>query len=391
MKDRSVILVVDDQAQNVALLEARLGIEGYEIITAVNGEEALAKLKLHAVDLVLLDVMMPKLDGFETTRRIRADPELCLLPVVLITALRDTEDRVKGIEAGCDDFLTKPVDKIELLARVRSLLKVKAYHDLQRDYQTELEAEVIRRSQELENAAQLQKELAKQLFQSQKMEAIGRLAAGVATDFNNILQLILGFIDSLLKNTANDDPRFTWLQQIRAATDKATTLIRSLMAFSQRKHQTTSVLNLNKIVEDITPMLRQLVDTTIDLCVELSPNLGDIASDRGQLDQLLLNLSANAREAMPEGGKLTIATSNVDLGGGPFVVLAVSDTGVGMAAETMEHLYEPFFSTKPEGLGSGLGLSTVYGVVKQAGGFVQCSSVEGKGTEFRIHLPRVPE
>ena len=152
MKAKPVVLVVDDQPQNVELLEAYLAPEGYKIVRAANGEEALGKLSGSQIDLVLLDVMMPGMDGFEVARRVRQEPTHRLLPIILVTALKETEDRVKGIEAGCDDFLSKPVDKTELLARVKSLLKVKDYNDLMSNYQGELEAEVTRRQEELKRA-----------------------------------------------------------------------------------------------------------------------------------------------------------------------------------------------------------------------------------------------
>jgi PAS domain S-box-containing protein len=159
MKDKPVILVVDDQPQNIELLEAHLVPQGYEIVKAANGEEALGKLSGNQIDLILLDVMMPGMDGFEVTRRVRQDNIHRLLPIILVTALRETEDRVKGIEAGCDDFISKPVDKMELLARVRSLLKVKAYNDLMSNYQKELESEVTRRTEELKRAFIFQQRL----------------------------------------------------------------------------------------------------------------------------------------------------------------------------------------------------------------------------------------
>ena len=161
MKDKPVILVVDDQPQNIELLEAYLVPQGYEIVKAANGEEALGKLSGNQIDLILLDVMMPGMDGFEVTRRVRQDNTHRLLPIILVTALRETEDRVKGIEAGCDDFISKPVDKMELLARVRSLLKVKAYNDLMSNYRKELESEVTRRTEELKHALEnLQQDIA---------------------------------------------------------------------------------------------------------------------------------------------------------------------------------------------------------------------------------------
>ena len=149
MKDRPIILVVDDQPQNIELLEAQLVPQGYGIVKAASGEEALERLADGQIDLILLDVMMPGMDGFEVTRRVRQDSAHRLLPIILVTALRETEDRVKGIEAGCDDFISKPVDKMELLARVRSLLKVKAYNDLMGNYRKELESEVAKRTEEL--------------------------------------------------------------------------------------------------------------------------------------------------------------------------------------------------------------------------------------------------
>src|SRR5450759_652315 len=152
MKDKPVILVVDDTPQNIELLEAYLLPQGYEIVQAASGEEALGKLSGNQIDLILLDVMMPGMDGFEVTRRVRQDDSHRLLPIVLVTALRETEDRVKGIEAGCDDFISKPVDKMELLARVRSLLKVKAYNDLMSSYRKDLESEVTSRTEELKRA-----------------------------------------------------------------------------------------------------------------------------------------------------------------------------------------------------------------------------------------------
>ena len=153
MKDKSVILIVDDYPQNIKLLEAYLLPHGYELVKAASGEEALAKLAGNQIDLILLDVMMPDIDGFEVTRRIRQDDKNHLLPIILVTALRETEDRVKGIEAGCDDFISKPVDNMELLARVRSLLKIKAYNDLRSNYQKELESEVNKRTEELKHAS----------------------------------------------------------------------------------------------------------------------------------------------------------------------------------------------------------------------------------------------
>ena len=245
------------------------------------------------------------------------------------------------------------------------------------------------------------KGLEQRLFQARKMEAIGRLAGGVAHDFNNILQVIQGFADHLLKKTPEEDERHGWLRQIQLATEKASTLIQSLLAFSRRQEQHKVVLDLNTVLAEIEPMLRQLCGEPVDLNLAPAPNLGKIEADRMQLDQLIMNLAANARDAMPGGGTLTVETSDVLIAprarefapdepkAGAWVLLAVRDTGQGMDKETMEHMFEPFFTTKPRGKGTGLGLATVYGVVHQAEGYIQCASTPGRGTEFRIFLPRI--
>jgi PAS domain S-box-containing protein len=245
------------------------------------------------------------------------------------------------------------------------------------------------------------KSLEQQLFQSQKMEAIGRLAGGVAHDFNNILQVVQGFADHLITKTPADDPRHPWLKQIRNATDKAGALIQSLLAFSRKQEQHKVILSLTTAVNDLAPMLRQLVGEHVELNLDLAADVGNIEADRSQIDQVLMNLAANARDAMPTGGELAYETANVEvpaiesgagvdaLKPGAYILLAVRDSGTGMDRDTLEHMFEPFFTTKEKGKGTGLGLPTVYGVVKQAGGQILCTSAPGKGTEFRIYLPRV--
>ena len=188
MKDKPVILVVDDQPQNIELLEAYLVPQGYEIVKAANGEEALGKLSGNQIDLILLDVMMPGMDGFEVTRRVRQDNTHRLLPIILVTALRETEDRVKGIEAGCDDFISKPVDKMELLARVRSLLKVKAYNDLMSNYRKELESEVTRRTEELKHTLEnLQQEITERKQAEEALRESERSGTGLFSTVRSTL------------------------------------------------------------------------------------------------------------------------------------------------------------------------------------------------------------
>ena len=387
MIERPKILIVDDQIQNIELLEAYLAPLEYDIETAISGIEALEKIKDGSPDLVLSDVMMPGMDGFELTRKIKDDESSFNIPVILVTALRDTEDRVRGIEAGCDDFISKPVDRIEVLARVKTLLKVKAYHDLRNAYQAKLEIEIGNKTEELRLAFEEQKNLQHQIFQMQKMEAIGRLASGVAHDFNNILQVIQGFADHLISKTPVDDPRHAWIKQIRVASDKANSLVQSLLVFSRKQVQNKVPMNMNAVIKGMEPMLQQVVGKSVSIELILMVELVDVVADKNQFEMIMMNLATNARDAMGDRGRLTISSGKAEIDSVAYVFLSVRDTGSGMDEKTIEHIFEPFYTTKETGKGTGLGLATVYGAIKQAGGLVQCDSKPGEGTEFRIYLP----
>jgi nitrogen-specific signal transduction histidine kinase len=245
--------------------------------------------------------------------------------------------------------------------------------------------------------------LENQFRQAQKMEAVGRLAGGVAHDFNNLLMVISGYAEVLLEHTRKNDPLYTKIEAIHQATDRATTLTRQLLAFSRKQLLELKVVDLNIIVEDIKRLLRPLIGENIELQTQLAPDLGRTRADAGQIEQVLMNLVVNSKDAMPNGGKIIIQSANARLNHedvrreysyiqpGLYVVLSVTDTGEGMDKETQLRIFEPFFTTKEKGKGTGLGLSTVYGIIKQSGGYVLVQSEPGQGTTFRIYLPRVED
>jgi two-component system, cell cycle sensor histidine kinase and response regulator CckA len=241
------------------------------------------------------------------------------------------------------------------------------------------------------------KRLENQLRQSLKMEAIGRLAGGVAHDFNNLLTAIIGYSQLIELDLDKDDPMLAQIKEIENAGHRATALTSQLLAISRKQVLQPKVLNLNLVVAEMAKMLKRLIGEDIELVTVLKSELENIQADQGQIEQILLNLAINARDALPGGGKLIIATSKMDnkhphpIGIYPFsyLILSVSDNGMGMDKETQSHIFEPFFTTKELGKGTGLGLYTIYGIVKQLGGNIEVSSALGKGTTFNIYLPYV--
>jgi two-component system cell cycle sensor histidine kinase/response regulator CckA len=550
------ILVVEDSATQAQQLAWLLESENHEVEIARDGGSGLTRCRQGGIDVVLSDVIMPEIDGYEMCKRLKADPITAGIPVLLLTSLADPMDIVRGLECGADNFITKPYEPEYLLGRVRRLLDniqmrtrrkvdigvdvvlmgrrftinsereqildllISTFEEVlrsrQREYEAKLSEETMRESHRFlvsaldalsaqitildgtgkiiaANAAwrrlgdskrwgwaghgvgsvypQICKEafgtdpedtnkitqgvtqvllgaresfeaefqawsvtdprwftlsatrfmdrdthliavehnditsrkLLEQQFQhAQKMEAIGQLAGGVAHDFNNLLTVITGYAVLLNNDLPPGDPRHADLEEIVQAVDTGAALTRQLLTFSRKQVFKPSVINVNTAIVEVERMLRRLIGEDIDYVTSLANDVGRVKADPNQIQQVLMNLVVNARDAMPRGGKLTVETKNAFLDvnycsahpnvkAGHYVMLTVTDSGVGMDLHIKEHIFEPFFTTKPVGRGTGLGLSTVYGIVQQSDGHIWVYSEPGLGTTFRIYLPRIDE
>jgi PAS domain S-box-containing protein len=293
-----------------------------------------------------------------------------------------------------------------VMGRVIGTVQVQSYERFAygREHATAMRLAANLAAVAVENVRLLERdsEREEQLLQSQKMEAVGRLAGGVAHDFNNLLTVILGYGDLAIRRARGDVELVELITQMKSAGDRAATLTRQLLAFSRKQMMKPKQLNLNVVVAELGKMLHRLIGEDVVIALELESALGSVRADPGQIEQVIVNLAVNARDAMPEGGKLTIETINVDVDAsyasthvdvrpGPYVRLAVADTGCGMDEATRAQIFEPFFTTKEQGKGTGLGLSTVYGIVKQSDGWLDVESAPGTGTTFAIYLPRLDQ
>jgi two-component system cell cycle sensor histidine kinase/response regulator CckA len=552
---RRTVLVVEDSATQAERLRLLLEGEGYRVDVVPNGRQALARIRVAPPDLVVSDVVMPEMDGYALCRAVRMADAARRTPIVLLTDLRTPFDIIRGLEAGADNFITKPFEEEYLLERLRRMVEglerrcsgglevevslrvghqeilisadkqqiieflFAASEELGRaharlgqaqreleDRARALEADVEARTAELrglfdgvpvgllrttpdgrvldanpaavqilgypgrepllaagvldlwesaEERTQLLRRLHAEgvvhgyetrcrrpdgtticvrlsfrvvrdptgrtlhyegaledvtdrarlqdrLRQVAKMEAVGQLAGGIAHDFNNLLTIITGRTQLVAERLAPGNPLRADLELILQAAGRATALTRQLLAFSRKQVLQPKVFDLNALVSGIEAMLRSLIGEGVELVFRPADRLGRVKADPGQLEQLILNLAVNARDAMPDGGTLAIETANLELDAmfvrthpgaspGRHVALTVRDTGIGMDAETLARVFEPFFTTKPVGRGTGLGLATVYGIVKQSGGYVAVESAPGRGTAFRVYLPEVED
>jgi two-component system cell cycle sensor histidine kinase/response regulator CckA len=370
------VLFVEDQPNDVELLLLELRRGKYEVVhERVDTPEGFAAaLDGREWDLVLCDWRMPRFSAPAALAMVKEKrPHL---PFIVISGTIGDETAVEALRAGAHDFLTK--------ARLSRLLPA-----------------IDRELREAATRAEKGR-IEEQYRQAQKMEAIGHFAGGIAHDFNNLLTVITGYVELSLAGLSDRDPLHQHLREVREASERAATLVRQISAFSRQQIVHPRVFDLNSVMARMDRLLQRVIGEDMEFVMTLAPDLGRIRADPGQIEQVLMNLVVNARDAMPDGGRLVVETSTVELRAGdapcgagllpgPHVLLSVTDTGTGMDERTKARIFEPFFTTKEEGKGTGLGLATVYGIVKQCGASVSVESAPGRGSAFRIHFPRVDE
>jgi two-component system, cell cycle sensor histidine kinase and response regulator CckA len=368
------ILLVDDDPQARQLIEMSLMDAHFErmLEIATTASAGLRRIAADQHDVYLIDQRLPDGTGIDLIRAAKAQG--ATKPFILLTGFGSGALDEAALREGAADYVEKHLVSSHLERSIRYAL---------RNWQT----------------AQALQEREEQLRHAQKMEAVGRLAGGVAHDFNNLLTAIIGYTDLIAERLDEDDPTLRDVREIRGAADRATALTRQLLAFSRRQFLNPKILDVNDTVSGLLQMLPRLIGEHIETTTRLWPALGLVKADAAQIEQIVMNVVLNARDAMPTGGHLTIETANVGLTEdriraegmtippGDYVMLAVTDTGTGMDAATRARAFEPFFTTKPKGKGTGLGLATVYGIVDQSGGGIAVDTAPGRGTAIRIYLP----
>jgi two-component system, cell cycle sensor histidine kinase and response regulator CckA len=379
-----LLLVVEDNPGDARLLREMVGEHG-SLHTEVTHVESMSAAEAHLsqreVDVIVLDLGLPDAQGVDAVRRARAAAPHA--PLVVLTGQDDELLAAQALREGAQDYLVKgQIDSRGLLRALRYAIERKVMDDARKSSENEL-------------------------LHAQKLESIGRLAGGIAHDFNNMLFAIQGYAELLSQDLGSADPArlapgelLISVDAISDAARRATTLTAQLLAFSRRQIVAAEVLDLNEVLTAVVPMVRQLIGKPRRLILKLDPATGHMHADAGQIEQIVVNLVINARDAMLDGGTVTIESGNatfddfhapghVDGTPGPYVFLAITDTGVGMDHATREHIFEPFFTTKSVGQGTGLGLASAYGIVQQAGGHIFVYSEPGQGSVFKLYFPRV--
>ncbi|MCG8548851.1 MAG: response regulator, partial [Desulfobacterales bacterium] len=368
------ILTIDDNQDNLITISALLKqlIPNSDVITASSGEEGIHKAITNHPDTILLDIHMPGMDGFETCRELKHIEATAHIPVIMLTAVRtDSKSRVRALDLGADAFLTKPIDEAALAAQVRAMLRIKQAEDRLRNEKTHLEelvkervrdlkqanARLVREMEERKQAEQEKKKLEQRLIHARKLESVGRLAGGIAHEFNNMLSIILGYSEMMQESMTPNNPNYTRVTEISAAANRSAGLTKQLLAFARKQTVCPRILDLNETVSRMMNMLQRLLREDIKLSFLPGDTPEMVNIDPIQLDQILINLCINAGDAIKGTGQIRIATGHVtleepqlgedtDLSAGRYVKLSVCDNGCGMDKNIIPNIFEPFFTTK---------------------------------------------
>ncbi len=373
MKSPLHILHLEDNPKDAQIVQSALEDAGISCAATrvQNQDDFVAALQRGGIDLILSDCALPGFDGMSALKIAQANWPA--IPVIFVSGTLGEERAIDSLKSGATDYVLK--DRLSRLVPA-----------------------VRRAMQEVEERAE-RRRLEAQFVEAQKMEVIGQLAGGMAHDFNNILFVIMSYNDLITRGLAQDSPLHTYSDEIRHATERAAALTRQLLIFSRKENVQPVVLDLNDVLKDLDKMLRRFIGENIELTMVPGRDIACVKADPGHVGQVLMNLVVNARDAMPNGGKLNIATRNATLDenyprahpgvvAGHYVRLSVSDTGTGMSDEVKAHLFEAFFTTKPKGKGTGLGLATCQTIVQQSGGHIGVDTEPGKGTTFQVYFPQ---
>ena len=400
------ILLVDDQPAKLLSYEVLLSELGENLIKASSGREALEQILRHDIAVVLIDVVMPDLNGFELASMIRDHPRFHTLSIIFVSAVSVTElDRIKGYQHGAVDYISVPVvpdllrAKVrvfaELYRKTRQLERLNAELERRVEERTAALAEAnMRLEQRVEERTREREAALAQVHEMQKMESLGQLTGGLAHDFNNLLMGIIGSLDYLAKKPSSDAKAQHFMNAARESAERGAALTKRLLAFARRQELRPEAVDVRQLTEGMAEMLQRSLGPTIQIEMDFDRDLALIAVDPNQLELAILNLALNARDAMPDGGRLrisgqreTVTTGIPSLASGDYVRMTVTDTGTGMDESTLKRCSEPFFTTKEVGRGTGLGLSTVLGLAVQSGGGMRISSTVGRGTTVELWFP----